>query len=359
MNQKALINILFVLVVVLIAGVVYFAFFNKPVVSPAVGTSPTPQITQKITPSPSPQSTPTPAMSPTPSLSPFFFGITSPKQGEKYGWMESMKIIIISESLSVKADLYLYKGNTLVQKIGEVQTSGGSFLSGEYIWKIPMIAGGSDYRIEARHNSSRHLPKSVFSGHFSISEGAMVEKPVIYLYPTKEQHVTVQLDYRGKIVASYPQYNNLIGGWNVVAYPDGHLINSIDKREYSYLFWEGKPIIPVNWDLSTGFVVKGIDVQEFLQQTLSKMGLTPREYNEFIVYWYPHMKDNPYNLIHFAGKDYAETAPLKITPNPDSMLRVFMVFKPLDKKIDIKPQDIQSFKRKGFAVIEWGGIEIK
>jgi hypothetical protein len=151
----------------------------------------------------------------------------------------------------------------------------------------------------------------------------------------------------------------MIGGWKVTAFPDGKIINHDDKQEYNYLFWEGKTASKVNWDLSSGFVVKGTDTREFLQETLSKIGLTPKEYNEFIVYWYPLMMDNEYNLIHFAGKQYTDTAPLNITPEPDSMLRVFMVYKPLSKFIEIEAQAIKPFERKGFTVVEWGGVEIK
>jgi len=89
------------------------------------------------------------------------------------------------------------------------------------------------------------------------------------------------------------------------------------------------------------------------------MWLTPREYNEFIVYWYPLMKDNKYNLIHFAGEQYTNTAPLEITPKPDSILRVFMVFKWLDEKIEIEEQKLENFERKWFSVVEWWGTVIK
>lgn len=184
-------------------------------------------------------------------------------------------------------------------------------------------------------------------------------KPVIYLYPEQKQEVTVQLKYKGKIVASYPEYNKAISGWKVTAYPDGKIINHSDNREYSYLFWEGVMNKNINWDLSTGFIVKGSDTREFLQETLAKMGLTPKEYNEFIVYWYPLMKDGPYNLIHFANEQYIDTAPLVIAPKPDSMLRVFMVFKPVNKEMQIEPQAIKTFERKGFTVVEWGGTKIR
>ncbi|BFT94155.1 MAG: hypothetical protein MNSN_06850 [Minisyncoccus archaeiphilus] len=184
------------------------------------------------------------------------------------------------------------------------------------------------------------------------------EKPVIYLYPEKETDVLVELDYQGKIIADYPDYDEEIGGWSVTAYPDGKVIDKRDGKEYEYIFWEGEFNKKVNWDLSTGFVVKGEDTREFLQNKLSLMGMTPKEYNEFIVYWYPRMKNNPYNLIHFAGKEYVDSAPLNITPKPDSVLRVFMVYKPLNHKVDIVEQEIIPFERKGFTVVEWGGTEL-
>jgi hypothetical protein len=191
---------------------------------------------------------------------------------------------------------------------------------------------------------------------FSI-DGPMAAKPVIYIYPQTRQETTIQLFYNGKLNVTYPNYNNLINGWKVTAYPDGKVINDADGKEYSYLFWEGTPN-KQKYDLSKGFVVEGKDTAEFLQDKLSKLGLTPKEYNEFIVYWLPKMQDNKYNLIHFAGKEYTDTAKLEITPKPDSMLRVFMVFKPLNEKIIIEPQEIKSFTRKGFSVVEWGGSEL-
>jgi hypothetical protein len=89
------------------------------------------------------------------------------------------------------------------------------------------------------------------------------------------------------------------------------------------------------------------------------LGLTPKEYNEFIIYWLPVMKNNKFNLVSFAGREYEEIAPMQITPKPDSVLRVFMVFKPLDNYMEVQPQELKSFERKGFTVVEWGGTELK
>lgn len=183
-----------------------------------------------------------------------------------------------------------------------------------------------------------------------INPQPVVKKPVIYLYPEEETTVTVKLSYKGKLICTYPEYKE---GWTVKAYPDGKLINLDDGKEYSYLFWEG--IQDTEYDFDKGFVVKGEDTKDFLQEKLSYMGLLPKEYNEFIVYWLPLMQDNPYNLITFQTDKYFESAELEISPAPDSILRVFMAYKPLDKAIDIEEQELSPFERKGFTVIEWGG----
>ena len=112
-------------------------------------------------------------------------------------------------------------------------------------------------------------------------------------------------------------------------------------------------------DFSEGFVVKGEDTVSFLQDKLSEMGMTPREYNEFIVYWLPYMQDNPYNLISFQWDNYAESAKLNITPEPDNMLRVFMAFKALNEPVEVPEQKLPVLNREGFTVVEWGGTEVK
>lgn len=180
------------------------------------------------------------------------------------------------------------------------------------------------------------------------------KKPVIYLYPTSQQTVSVKLDYKGELTCTYPEYKD---EWKVKAQPDGTLTNLADNREYSYLYWEG--VSDNKWDMSKGFVVKGTEIEKFLQEKLEYLGLTPKEYNEFIVYWLPIMKENKYNLITFAGEDYENIAELKVTPKPDSILRIMMLFKPLNKPVKIEAQELKPFVREGFTVVEWGGTELK
>ncbi len=185
------------------------------------------------------------------------------------------------------------------------------------------------------------------------AESDLAKKPVIYLYPTEVTDITVKLNFNGELFVSYPAYDD---GWDVTAYPDGTIINKADSQEYSYLFWEGYS--DFEYDFSTGFVVKGEDTEAFLREKLKFMGLLPHEYNEFIVYWLPVMIGNPYNLISFQQEAYTDNATLKISPTPDSIQRIFMVFKPLDEKIEIAEQELEPFSREGFTVIEWGGSEV-
>lgn len=162
---------------------------------------------------------------------------------------------------------------------------------------------------------------------------ALAEKPVIYLSPEVETTVSVQLDFAGTLTNTYPEYQN---GWTVLAKPDGTLIDPGTGREYYCLFWEG--VTDTQYDMSTGFVVAGEDTRGFLENTLFQMGLTDKEANEFIIYWLPQMESNPYNLISFQQEAYNASAELTITPAPDSVLRAFMAWRPLEEPVEVEPQ---------------------
>ena len=179
------------------------------------------------------------------------------------------------------------------------------------------------------------------------------EKPVIYLYPETETRVTVKLDLSGELTCAYPAYD---GGWVVTAAPDGTLTDE-HGQTYNYLYWEGE--VANGFDFSKGFCVAGSDTAAFLEDALDRLGLTRREANEFLVYWLPRMQDNPYNLIAFQQEAYTESAKLTVSPQPDSVLRVFMAWKPLARPVDIPAQTLPGFERRGFTLVEWGGAEVR
>lgn len=177
-------------------------------------------------------------------------------------------------------------------------------------------------------------------------------KPVIYLYPEETTEVSVELDFDGELTCTYPTYES---GWEVTAQPDGTLTDA-EGREYTYLYWEGET--STEYDMSAGFCVAGEDTAGFLESALEALGLTRREANEFIVYWLPQMEDNAYNLIAFQGDAYTESAKINVTPEPDTVLRVFMAWQPLDEAVEIPAQPLDAAEREGFTVVEWGGAKL-
>ncbi len=182
-------------------------------------------------------------------------------------------------------------------------------------------------------------------------------KPIIYLYPTAETTVQVKLDLvDGALTHTYPKYNPETG-WKVIAQPNGDLFDPETQKSYYALYWEGERNEHIK--PKTGFVIKGEETIAFLEEKLKLLGLNAREANEFIVYWLPLMENNAYNFIHFEQESYSESAKLMITPTPETLIRVFMQFQPLDSPRDVPPQEIKPINRKGFTVVEWGGTEIK
>ena len=184
------------------------------------------------------------------------------------------------------------------------------------------------------------------------SNSDVMYKPLIYIYPEEETKVSVKLGYPEKLTTTYPLYNN---SWEVLARPDGTLIDD-NGREYYGLYWEG--IRKDKIDFKDGFAVSREDLIPFLEEKLAILGLNARESNEFVIYWLPRLQKNKYSLIRFATKEEIDKEmPLNITPEPETLIRVFMEFKGLDEKITINEQELNKVERNGYTVVEWGGTE--
>lgn len=181
-------------------------------------------------------------------------------------------------------------------------------------------------------------------------------KPIIYLYPTTENNVSVQLGKRDKITCSYPKYTT---GWNVLAQPNGNLRDLDTGKNLYALYYESENDVEFKIE-KDGFVVKGEDSTSFLEEKLAILGLSDREAEEFIVYWLPKLEANKYNYIRFATKEEIDAnMPLAITPTPDTTIRVLMEYKGLDNPIQVEEQKLTKVDRRGFVAVEWGGTELK
>jgi len=173
-------------------------------------------------------------------------------------------------------------------------------------------------------------------------------KPVIYLYPTEPTAVSVKVDVN--ISKSEPKYNQ---GWNVLAWPNGKL--QIGQKAYDYLFWEGKgkeyPVI------KDGFIIKSEEVKATLTSQMIQLGLNDQEIADFLEFWLPKMPTTPYVRLTWLGtSEMNRLAPLEVTPKPDTVIRIFLDFAGLENPININPQRLSHIERKGFTLIEWGGL---
>lgn len=176
-------------------------------------------------------------------------------------------------------------------------------------------------------------------------------KPIIYIYPEEETNVKVSLGYENKLLVSYPVYNN---EWNVLAKPDGTLIDNKTNRELYSLYYESENNINFKME-NEGFVISKDEVIPFLEEKLEILGLNPREQEEFIIYWLPILQKNNYTYIRFATtEEINNNMPLQIEPTPQTTIRVLMTFKGLDEKINVKEQELQKVTRNGYTVVEWG-----
>ncbi|MBI3135516.1 MAG: hypothetical protein HYZ14_12640 [Bacteroidetes bacterium] len=189
-----------------------------------------------------------------------------------------------------------------------------------------------------------------------------VDKPVIYLYSDQMLNARVQFASRGAVTFTYPEYNE---SWNVQVSSAG-LKDTASGKSYPYLFWEAETSeLDFKFDGAAleAFVIKTDTVVSFLESSLTAMGLNQTEQTDFITFWAPRMVAQPYALVQFlTGDDYAEKiSTLQVTPKPDKLLRVFMLFSPLATDqfaMTITKPVFESFDRSGFTVVEWGGSQL-
>lgn len=277
---------------------------------------------------------------------------------QKYGWEDgqidgTMKSIIIEQN-----DQYQWDTDDVLCKTHGKYNASPRFHSMIFYFQLDdSMREKPGYYTLIFYNPEGKIDSMYDFRTFSRSDVEQPEeiyKPVIYLYPEEETDVYVTLDFDGEFTCTYPQYDN---GWNITAQPDGTLYEADSDRYYNFLFWEGTTDIPDSFDKA--IVVSGDETASFLEEYLEAAGLNDSEMDDFITFWLPKMQNNPYNLISFPTEEYEEIAKLNVDPMPDTVIRVYMVYKPLDEYIEIPEEQQlqmpQGVERNGFTVVEWGG----
>ncbi|KAF8264819.1 hypothetical protein EI94DRAFT_1737589 [Lactarius quietus] len=241
-------------------------------------------------------------------------------------------------------------------------------------------------------------------------------KPVIYLYPQSSlANVTVELTLTSswRLSAVHPPPQTIVPPgeprtaqsliWAVAAEPNGTLVDKTCGIEVSYLYWEAiantQLVTPVSSRSTTPIVnTESFDpacpsvnpsdsvllsksrVPGYLNVVLKALALHTEARTLFITYWLPDMLKHEYVALRFVAQDaYENAARLRITPAPDVVTRVFMLFRGVAVG-DLGLWEAASVRANAadgsfwadvvgvnarraadstlFRVLEWGGMEV-
>ncbi|KAJ7092167.1 hypothetical protein C8R44DRAFT_647066 [Mycena epipterygia] len=240
-------------------------------------------------------------------------------------------------------------------------------------------------------------------------------KPVIYLFAPNVMDAAVRLTLTRNwhLSAVYPvvqQTKSIAGGdvveWQVRVHPDGILTERTTGLDVAYLFWEaltnhdvpttppGSPLFnpvelsvaqsesfsPTTCDLTPAdsVLLPVNTITPYLDEALRKLGLHTEASTPFIMcLLVPSFLKHTHVALRFIPQAaYERAAGPKITPAPDVVTRVFMIFKGVaeldvvagewNKEAgdparwrDVVGVDFGRTADAGlFRVLEWGGMEV-
>jgi hypothetical protein len=205
-------------------------------------------------------------------------------------------------------------------------------------------------------------------------------KPVLYLYPEKPTEVTVQFENKMNFDVTIPTYQN---EWRVLAAPSGKLIDlqpqltdcqkidtekkgseyakiSCQNNSYPYLYWAGNTFAKYP-KVDGGWIVDAKNLTKFMSDKLDEVGFDKQEKADMLEYWLPQMqnKNAPWYRVSFLQtRQLNQFIPMTINPVPSHVYRVFLDWEPMASKpnVELIPQELEKVVRRGFTVVEWGGL---
>ncbi|KAG2037001.1 hypothetical protein BDR03DRAFT_399966 [Suillus americanus] len=281
-------------------------------------------------------------------------------------------------------------------------------------------SGDGSTKIMALHSKDGRLGGLVMSGNrsigsYNIKDGDSIilkvrttsrcRKPVIYLYSPSDIDVSVKLSLipEWSLSVIYPVVATEDHGqrleWNVRTHQDGSLTEHNSGLDVSYLFWEAEtnsqaftrspafkpqPVdtfspISSSVDDMDSIVIPVDRATVYLDKSLKVLGLHTEARTSFITYWLPSIRKHEYIALRFVPQAaYERAASLSISPHPDVVTRVCMLFRGISKEhlanwsnaqmqaekdvvwwVDVVGVDpARASDATLFRVLEWGGMEV-
>jgi len=186
------------------------------------------------------------------------------------------------------------------------------------------------------------------------SDTASLYAPDIYLYAAQPTEVVVRLGDPGALTSAVPSYPGT--GWRVTATPSGAIFDG--GKRYGHLWYEADVHGP--WVTNQGWLVAGgrRGFMQWAETHLPGFGLSAAETGDFATYWRRHLPDAPYYLVVPQPESVDDAVmPLKISPRPVAVLRLWLYVEPLLRPVPIAPSRVQFpavNRTRGLVAVEWG-----
>lgn len=180
------------------------------------------------------------------------------------------------------------------------------------------------------------------------------QSPAVFLYPTKD--IEISLNFGSRITYSDPAIvDNSI---QFLVTPDGTITTNGISR--SYLYYEYNNSATNFSQPSNGMLVKGSNFEYAITEIAYKLGLNEKESERLLQDAINAKPLSVYYQISIADeKEVATNLPLSFSVKPDSLTRIHLLIKPLEKIVQLDAMKIQPIQRNGFTVIELGATTIK
>jgi hypothetical protein len=190
---------------------------------------------------------------------------------------------------------------------------------------------------------------------FDEPEEPVYAEPLVYLYAPAPTEAIVAVSDDVELSVTTPEHGPM--GWHVRTRDDG----SLDLLDFGLrddaLFWEGtRGHLPLR---SAGWSLHRSELLSFLDDELLRRGLSLRERDDFVSYWFPRLVEHEHVFVTFLDVAALERdVPVYTLPLADSRLRVHLDFRPLDGPVDVEPPLPDAIPpRGGLTFVEWSGME--
>jgi len=175
-----------------------------------------------------------------------------------------------------------------------------------------------------------------------------IRKPNIYLYSDRDLTARVQLAPEHAITVSEPVYQPG-KGWQA------EIRNGSLNGAGDFLFYEALVPSP-GWQKEEGYIIRAAYREEDMASMLGEYGFNEKETREFIDYWAGCLTGEADYVFYPQETGAVDLVmQLHISPEPDEVSRIWFSIEPLVSA----PEPVQSperIVRRGFYVVEWGGM---